>query len=105
MHTKISDVALGGIVLAVAMATIGFFLLRPDDCLDQARAFVGTAPSVIATAGKVTSVGTSSWLSGQAATKSGERSFYFLVKGEKGSANAIVIADRASCTCRLESIN
>lgn len=105
MQTKISDVALGGIVVALAIATVAFFLMRADDCLDQARAFVGAAPSVVAKSGKVTSVGTSSWLSGQTATLSGERSFYFLVKGERGSANAIVIADRASCTCRLESIN
>lgn len=71
----------------------------------SARDFVRTAPAVTAKAGKVVSVGTSSWLGGQAAARAGERSFYLLVKGERGTANAVVSADRASCTCRIESIN
>lgn len=105
MHTKISDVALGGIVVTLAIAIIAFFFMRPDSCMEKARAFVSSAPAVVAKAGQVTSVGSSSWLSSQTPAQSGERSFYFLVKGERGTANAIVSADRASCTCRLESIN
>ncbi len=87
------------------MAAFAWFFTRSDDCLDKARAFVSTAPSVTAKTGTVRSAGTSSWLSGQAAARAGERSFYFLVKGERGTANAIVSADRAGCTCRLESVN
>jgi hypothetical protein len=105
MSTKISDFATGAIVIALAVVAVAYFLMRGDDCLDKARDFVRTAPAVTAKAGKVTSVGTSSWLSGQAAARAGERSFYFLVKGERATANAIVSADRATCTCRLESIN
>lgn len=105
MNTKISDIAIGAIVITLVISTVAYFLMRADDCLEQARDFVGTAPSVTAKAGKIMSVGTSSWLSGQTAAKAGQRSFYFLVKGERGSANAIVSADRATCTCRLESIN
>lgn len=105
MDTKISDFATGAIVITLAIATVAYFLMRGDDCLDKARDFVSTAPAVTAKAGKVISVGTSSWLSGQAASQAGARSFYFLVKGERATANALVSADRASCTCRLESIN
>lgn len=104
MNTKISDVAIGAMVIATAVATVAYFLLRGDDCLDKARNFVATAPAVTAKAGKILSVGTSSWLSGQTAAKSGERSFYFLVKGERATANAIVSADRATCSCRLDSV-
>ncbi len=105
MNTKISDIAIGTIVIALVIATVAYLLMRGDDCLDKARAFVSTAPAVTAKAGKVISVGTSSWLSGQTAARAGERSFYFLIKGERGTANAIVSADQASCTCRIESIN
>lgn len=105
MNTSISDATAGAIVIIVAVGTVAYFLLRGDDCLDKARAFVRTAPAVTAKAGKVISVGTSSWLGGQASAKAGERAFYLLVKGERGTANAVVSADRASCTCRLESIN
>lgn len=105
MNTRISDFAIGAIVIALAIATVAYFLIRSDDCLDKAREFVSAAPAVTAKAGKVISAGTSSWLSGQAAATAGERSFYFLVKGERATANAIVSADRATCTCRLESIN
>lgn len=105
MNTKISDLAIGAIVITLAIASVAYFLMRKDDCLEKARDFVSTAPAVTAKAGKVISVGTSSWLSGQAAAKAGERSFYFLVKGERATANAVVSADRATCVCRLESIN
>ena len=105
MSTKISDTAIGVIVITLTIATVGYFLTRGDDCLDKARAFVSTAPAVTGKAGKVISAGTSTWLSGQAAAKVGERSYYFLVKGERGTANAIVSADRATCTCRMESVN
>ena len=105
MTTKMSDIAIGAIVVTLAIATVAYFLMCGDACLDKARAFVSTAPSVTAKAGKIISVGTSSWLSGQTAAKAGERSFYFLIKGERATANAIVSADRATCTCRLESIN
>jgi hypothetical protein len=104
-NTKMSDSVIGAIVLTLAIATVAYFLTRRDVCLDKARNFVMTAPSVTARAGKIISVGTSSWLSGQAAAKAGERSFYFLIKGEQASANANVSADRATCTCRLESIH
>ncbi len=105
MNTKPGDFAIGALIISLAIATVAYLLMRGDDCLDKARAFVSTAPEVSARAGKVISVGTSSWLSGQTAAKAGERSFYFLVKGERATANAIVSADRASCTCRIESIN
>jgi hypothetical protein len=105
MNSRKSDLAVGAIVIALTVATITYFLMRRDDCLEKARGFVNTAPAVNAKTGKVISVGTSSWLSGQAATKGGERSFYFLVKGERGTANAIVSTDLATCTCRLESLN
>lgn len=105
MNTNISNFAIGAIVITLTIATVAYFLTRRDACLEKARAFVSTAPAVTAKAGKVISVGTSSWLSGQAAAKAGGRSFYFLVKGERATANAIVSADRATCTCRLESIN
>ncbi len=105
MTTKISDFAIGAVGITLTIATVAYLLMRGDDCLDKARSFVSTAPAVTGKAGKVTSVGTSSWLSGQAAAKAGERSFYFLVKGERATANAIVSADRATCTCRLESVN
>jgi hypothetical protein len=105
MNTKISDFAIGAIAITLAIATVAYSFMRGDDCLDKARDFVSTPPSVTAKAGKVISVGTSSWLSGQAAARAGERSFYFLIKGERATANAIVSADRATCTCRLESIN
>lgn len=62
------------------------------------------APAITALVGKVTSAGSSSWLSGQAESKPGERTFYFLLKGERGTANAIVSADRATCTCRVASV-
>lgn len=105
MNTKISDIAIGAVVITLAAATVTYFLARGDDCEDKARDFVSTAPSVIAKAGKIVSVGTSSWLSGQTAAKAGQRSFYFLIKGERATANAIVSAERATCTCRLESMN
>jgi hypothetical protein len=104
MISRMSDLAVGAIVITLAIATVTYFLGREDDCLEKARAFVNIAPAVTAKTGKVISVGTSSWLSGQAATKGGERSFYFLVKGGRATANAIVSADLATCTCRLESI-
>ena len=105
MNTKISDIAIGAIVVTLALVTIAYFLLRQDECLNKASAFVRSAPAVSAKAGKVVSVGTSSWLSGQTVAKAAERSFYFLVKGELTTANVIVSADRATCTCRLVSIN
>jgi hypothetical protein len=105
MKTKISDFIIGAIVSTLAIGTLALFLMRGDDCQDKARDFVRTSPLVTAKAGKVVSIGTSSWLSGQAAAKAGQRTFYFLVKGERAAANAIVSADRASCTSRLESIN
>lgn len=105
MNSKISDSAIGAMVIGLVIAIVAYSLMRSDDCLDKARDFVSTAPAVTAKAGKIMSVGTSSWLSGQTAAKAGQRSFYFLVKGERASANAIVSADRANCTCRLESVN
>ena len=105
MITKISDMAIGAIVFTAAIISVAYFLMRGDDCLDKARDFVSTAPAVNAKVGKTISVGTSSWLSGQTVAKAGERSFYFLIKGERTTANAVVSADRANCTCRLESIN
>ena len=105
MNSKISDVAIGAVVIAAVLATVAYFLLRDDECLEKARAFVRTAPAVTAKAGQVTSVGTSSWLGGQTAARAGQRSFYFLVKGERATANAIVSADGATCTCRIESVN
>ena len=105
MNIKISDFAIGGIVITLTIAALAYLLLRSDDCADKARNFVSTVPEVTAKAGKVISIGTSSWLSGQTAAKVGERSFYFLIKGERATANAIVSADRTTCTCRLESIN
>ena len=105
MNTKISNFAIGAIVITLAIATVAYFLMRQDACLDKARDFVRTAPAVTGKAGKVISIGTSSWLSGQAAARAGGRSFFFLIKGERATANAIVSADRATCTCRLESIN
>jgi hypothetical protein len=105
MSTRISDIAIGALVITLAISTVAYFLMRGDDCLEKARDFVGTAPSVISKAGKIMSVGTSSWLSVQTAANDGQRSFYFLVKGERGAANVIVRADRATCTCRLESVN
>lgn len=100
-----SDFLLGLGILTIAIGALAWFLTRGDACLDKASAFVRTDPAVAAKVGRVTSANTSSWLSGQAATTAGERSFYFLVRGEKGSANAIVNADRASCTCRVVSVN
>ena len=105
MNSRISDLAVGAIVIALTIATVTYFLTRRDDCLENARGFVNTAPAVNAKTGKVISVGTSSWLSGQAATKGGERSFYFLVKGERATATAIVNINLATCSCRLESLN
>lgn len=105
MTSKISDIAIGAIVVTLAIVSVAYFVLRGDGCLDKARAFVSTAPALNAKAGKIISVGTSSWLSGQTVAKAGERSFYFLIKGERATANAVVSADRATCTCRLESIN
>lgn len=102
MKTKISDIAIGAIVISALISAVAYFLMRGDDCLDKARDFVSTAPAVTAKAGKILSVGTSSWLSGQTVAKAGQRSFYFLVKGERDSVNAMVSADRATCTCRLE---
>ena len=105
MSTASSDIAIGAVVIALAIGAVAYFLTRSDECLEKARAFVTTSPAVTAKTGRVTSAGTSSWLSGQAASKNGERSFYFLVKGERGTANAVVSADRAGCTCKLESVN
>lgn len=104
MSTKTSDFAIGAVVILLAVAGTAYVFMRGDDCLDKARGFVRTAPAVTAKAGKILSVGTSTWLSGQAASKPGERSFYFLLKGERATANAIVSTDHADCTCRLESI-
>ena len=104
MRTKIGNFAIGAVVITFVIATMAYSLTRRDDCLDKARDFVSTAPSITDKIGRVTSVGTSSWLSGQAASRIGERTFYFLLKGEQSTANAIVNADRATCTCRLESI-
>ena len=105
MNTSISNFSIGAMVVTLAIATVAYAVMRGDDCLDKARDFVRTAPAVRAKAGKVDSVGTSSWLSGQSAARAGERSFYFLVKGARDTANVIVSADRATCTCRLDSIN
>lgn len=105
MSAKISDFAIGAVVITLAIGTLAYFLLRGDACLDKARAFVSTAPAVTAKVGPVKSASTSSWLSGQATARKGERAFYFLVKGEHSTASAIVSADRATCTCRLESVN
>lgn len=100
-----SDFLLGLAVIALAAATLLWYLTRSDACLEKASAFVKTAPQVSGKVGSVISANTSEWLSGQAATRAGERSFYFLVKGERGTANAVVNADQASCTCRIESVN
>lgn len=100
-----SDFALGLAVLALAGAALAWFLTRGDACLDKAEAFVRSAPAVTDRVGRVSSANTSAWLSGQAGTRAGERSFYFLVKGDKGTANAIVQADEASCTCRVVAVN
>jgi hypothetical protein len=105
MSTKVPDMVTGALVIVLALATLTFFLMRRDDCLEKARDFVSMEPSVTAKTGKISSVGTSTWLSGQTAARAGQRSFYFLIKGERGSANAVVSADRASCTCRLDSVN
>ena len=105
MSTHFSDFAIGAIVITLTVATVTYFLVRSDDCLDKARDFVSSAPAVTTSTGKVISAGTSSWLSAQAVSKAGERSFFFLVKGERATANVIVSADRATCTCRLESIS
>ncbi len=105
MTNNISDIAIGAVVVSCTIATVAYFLMRADDCLDRASAFVSTAPAVSAKAGKIISVGTSSWLSGQTVAKTGERSFYFLIKGDRATANAVVSAGRATCTCRLVSIN
>jgi hypothetical protein len=105
MSTKVPDIATGAIVIVLTLATLAYFLMRRDDCFEKARDFVSMEPSVTAKAGKITSVGSSTWLSGQTTASAGQRSFYFLIKGERGSANAVVSADRASCTCRLESVN
>lgn len=99
-----SDFSIGLVVIALSAGTIVYFLTRSDDCLDKARAFVSTAPAVTAKAGRVISASTSEWLSGQARARAGERSFYFLVKGERGTANAVVSADRKTCTCRVTSV-
>ena len=104
MTTKISNFAIGAVVITFVIATVAYSLTRRDDCLDKARDFISTAPAVTDKTGRVTSVGSSSWLSGQAASKVGGRTFYFLIKGERGRANAIVSTERATCTCRLESI-
>lgn len=104
MPTQISDFAIGALVLAAALGAAAYFLTRSDDCLDKAREFVSSAPAITAKVGKVVSAGTSSWLSGQTVARAGERTFLFLVKGEQGTVNAMVSADRASCTCRLESL-
>ena len=105
MSVHISDFTIGAVVITLVISTIVYFVMRTDDCLEKARAFASTAPAVTAKTGRVLSAGTSSWLSGQAAARPGQRSFYFLLKGERASANAVVSADRASCTCRLESVN
>lgn len=105
MSSKPNDVAIGALVIAVAVGALGYFLTRGDDCSDKARDFAISAPALTARTGKVISVGTSSWLSGQAASKAGERTFYFRVKGERATANAVVSADRATCTCRLEALH
>lgn len=102
---KHGDFALGLAVVALAGGALAWYLTRSDACLEKAEAFVRSAPAVTAAVGRVTSAGTSGWLSGQAASRAGERSFYFLVKGEKGTANAIVGADEASCTCSVVSVN
>ncbi|QYF94947.1 hypothetical protein KY495_07185 [Massilia sp. PAMC28688] len=104
MNARISDFAIGAVVIAMAVGALAWFLTRDDSCLDKARALVQSAPAVTARTGKVVSAGTSSWLSGQTA-RPGERSFYFLVKGERGTARAVVSADRAQCICRLESVH
>ena len=104
MRTNICNFAIGAVVVTFVITAVAYSLTRRDDCLDKARAFVSNAPSITDKTGKVTSVGTSPWLSGQAASRVGERTFYFLLKGERATANAIVSADRATCTCRLESI-
>ncbi|MES2901614.1 MAG: hypothetical protein V4723_17935 [Pseudomonadota bacterium] len=80
MNTNISDIAIGVVVISCTIATVAYFLMRGDDCLDKASAFISTAPAVSAKAGKIISVGTSSWLSGQTAARTGERSFYFLIR-------------------------
>ena len=102
---RLSDFGIGLVVIALSAGTIVYFLTRTDECLERARAFVSSAPAVTAKAGRVISASTSEWLSGQAAARTGERAFYFLVKGENATANAIVRADRKTCTCRLESLN
>ncbi len=61
----------------------------------KARNFVSTAPEVTAKVGKVISVGTSSWISGQAAAQAGERSIYTLVNFERAAAKAQLSADGA----------
>ena len=100
-----SDFAIGLGVVALSAGAIAWFLLQDDPCLDKAQAFVATQPAVTARVGEVRSARTSSWLTGQAAARAGERAFYFLVKGARGTANAVVTADKASCTCRLVSLN
>jgi hypothetical protein len=103
--SKNMDLAIGGIVLALAIGTVAYFLMRNDDCLEKARGFAATSPAVTAKAGKILSVRTSSWLSGQTVAKAGQRSFYYLVEGDRATVRVMVSADRASCTCRLESVN
>jgi hypothetical protein len=105
MSRKIGDFAIGAIVIAAVFASVAYYFTRRDDCLDKARKFVSTQAAITAKVGKVTSVGTSSWLSGQAASKRGERTFYFLLKGERAATSVVVSADVATCTCRLESMN
>ena len=105
MKMKVTDFAIGAIVIALVIAAAVYLVKRVDDCRDKATNFVRTAPAVTAKAGKVISAGTSSWLSGQSAARTGERSYYFIIKGERAKLDAIVSADRATCTCRLESIN
>lgn len=100
-----SDFAIGLGVIALSAGAVVYFLTREDSCLEKAQAFVSAAPPVTAKVGPVISANTSSWLTGQAASRAGERAFYFLVKGERGTANAVVSADKATCTCRLESVN
>ena len=102
---KKGDFAIGAGVVALSAGAIAYFLLQDDPCLDKAEAFVRNVPAVTARVGEVRSARTSSWLSGQAAAGAGERAFYFLVKGARGTANAVVTADKASCTCRLVSLN
>jgi len=70
----------------------------------KARDFVSISPAVTVKTGKFILAETSSWLGGQAAAKDGERSFCFLVKGERAIANAILSGGRATCTCRMESV-